>query len=521
MQSSSDTMSVMLDLKDFFLESLGERIEKLTAALEEEVTPGSDVEARIRHIAHAIRGAGGTYGFPELSQVAETVDLAPPEELISRARRLVTELVRVTRSGAQAQTRVLLVEGDDDVACTVLSGLGSPTRSVRRVRDAAEAVEVLYKESFQLIVVDLDLPDRAGQGLLLRLADQYRTAAVPVIALAGEATEELQVECFRMGALHLFPKSVSNDVLSAAAGAAIERAEHSRRVSTLDPLTGLPNRAGFHATLQHAVSICSRSEEPMSVALLDLDRFKAINDTHGHLVGDEVLTRVAGVLKRRTRKSDYVARWGGEEFVALFYGSRPGGAALALERIREHVKQEVFATRDGTTFHVSFSAGVAEVLPEVSAEESISEADRLLYRAKAAGRDRVVTPDCRVEEARANVLLVEDDELVAAAVRRTLGRQGYDVIHRDSSETALEAVEELELALGILDVNMPGMNGFELLTRLRRIPRLKDTPLIMLTGRGAERDVVRGFELGADDYVIKPFSPQALAARVHRMIRRS
>lgn len=119
-----------------------------------------------------------------------------------------------------------------------------------------------------------------------------------------------------------------------------------------------------------------------------------------------------------------------------------------------------------------------------------------------------------------NVLLVEDDDMVASILKHRLGREGFEVLHFSDGVRALSAVEGKPLALAILDVKVPGMDGFELLTRLRGSPDAARVPVMMLTAQGAEQDVVRGFELGADDYMVKPFSPAEVMARVHRLLQR-
>ena len=131
-------------------------------------------------------------------------------------------------------------------------------------------------------------------------------------------------------------------------------------------------------------------------------------------------------------------------------------------------------------------------------------------------------PDDLIEESGAqSVLLAEDDDLVAALIVDRLSRDGFELVRCSDGEAALDAAKQNPPAVAILDVKMPKMDGFELLGRFKEIPALADTPVIVLTAMGSEHDVVRGFELGADDYVVKPFSPTELAARVQRLVLES
>jgi DNA-binding response OmpR family regulator len=114
------------------------------------------------------------------------------------------------------------------------------------------------------------------------------------------------------------------------------------------------------------------------------------------------------------------------------------------------------------------------------------------------------------------VLVAEDDDLVAALVLDRLARDGFQVLRAMDGESALAAALASPPRLAILDVMMPKMNGFEVLGRLRSAPQTAEVPVIILTGRGREEDVIRGFDLGATDYIVKPFSPAELAVRVRR-----
>lgn len=120
---------------------------------------------------------------------------------------------------------------------------------------------------------------------------------------------------------------------------------------------------------------------------------------------------------------------------------------------------------------------------------------------------------------RHRVLLAEDDELIASVVSHRLGRAGFDVSHFVDGESALAVAPSTDWSAAILDVKMPVMDGFELLERLRALPNFREVPILILTSLGNEADLVRGFALGASDYVVKPFSPTEVVARVRRLVR--
>jgi DNA-binding response OmpR family regulator len=143
-------------------------------------------------------------------------------------------------------------------------------------------------------------------------------------------------------------------------------------------------------------------------------------------------------------------------------------------------------------------------------------------RLRRAPRPQGAPTASRPAETRAagDILLLEDDPMVASILKHRLDREGFRVLHFTDGVQALAAVEGTRLALAILDIKVPGMDGFELLARLRRSPEAARVPVMMLTAMGAEQDVVRGLGLGADDYIVKPFSLAEVMARVHRLLQR-
>lgn len=173
--------------------------------------------------------------------------------------------------------------------------------------------------------------------------------------------------------------------------AAKELEERLRRMASEDPLTGLANRRGFEDHGRWAVANLRRTGEPLSVAILDLDHFKRINDTYGHHAGDEVLVACATAIQDTTRQNDVAARWGGEEFIVMLHRADVDGSMELAERLRSAISQ-IDLVRGGITASVGTSTFPPDE-PGTEAsqlERRIMAADRALYAAKQAGRDRCV-----------------------------------------------------------------------------------------------------------------------------------
>ncbi|WP_373387639.1 diguanylate cyclase domain-containing protein [Pseudomonas alcaligenes] len=159
-------------------------------------------------------------------------------------------------------------------------------------------------------------------------------------------------------------------------------------LATTDMLTGLPNRRGFDLLAGQALQEAQRELSPLSALLIDLDHFKQLNDTHGHLAGDQVLRGFAHSLQGNLRQSDIICRWGGEEFILLLKGTGSSTARQLAEKIRQQTAEQLFQF-NGVNLRITTSIGLTELQGEDSLDRLIARADRALYRAKQSGRNRV------------------------------------------------------------------------------------------------------------------------------------
>jgi diguanylate cyclase len=177
----------------------------------------------------------------------------------------------------------------------------------------------------------------------------------------------------------------------AQVGRLTEELSRLREDVLTDPLTGLKNRRGFDAAISSLKSIADAGSEPFSIVIIDIDHFKKINDTHGHLVGDRVIQQVADTMKSCVRGGDTAARYGGEEFALLLPATALHGAQTVADYIRNSLQRStVRGLKKGSVDSVTVSAGVTAFRLGEDVEECIRRADQALYAAKNGGRNRVV-----------------------------------------------------------------------------------------------------------------------------------
>lgn len=254
---------------------------------------------------------------------------------------------------------------------------------------AAEALERHQTEDFDLLILEIDLSQEGDRELLSRLRERRPGGGAPFVVLDAHPNDSRHAECYALGADLCFARPVDPRALSAAVTTQLRRAEEMLHSSRRDPLTQLPNRTAFREAFVRASALSDRTGLPLSLALVDLDRFKLVNDRYGHAVGDEVLCHAALVFDHSLRRSDLVARWGGEEFAVLMPNSDPEAAATAMRKMLERLRDTSYPAPEDAYIRLSFSAGVARVKPGEPLDQAIERADRRLYRAKGCGRGRV------------------------------------------------------------------------------------------------------------------------------------
>jgi diguanylate cyclase (GGDEF)-like protein len=289
--------------------------------------------------------------------------------------------------------KVLLID-DDEAICTlvrfILRGQPLEVFYCRGGEDGLAAVAALQPD---LILMDVDMPAPDGFELCRRVKSHPATNNIPVIFLTGATAVEERVRGWELGAVDYITKPFEPTEVLVRVRAALrtkQLIDLLERKAMIDGLTGLYNRAHFEQRIEAELSLARRTGRPLSCVMLDVDHFKRINDTYGHLMGDDVLRSLAAMLVESCRTEDVVCRYGGEEFALLLPNTPALGATVIAERVREAVEERPFRTLK-TEVSVTCSLGVAQAAPTET--NPIERADAALYQAKREGRNRVVSSD--------------------------------------------------------------------------------------------------------------------------------
>ena len=293
-----------------------------------------------------------------------------------------------------------------------------------------------------------------------------------------------------------------------------------RRENSIDALTGVYNRNYYEKNIR-GTSLQG------FVAMLDLDNLKLCNDHFGHSAGDSVLKKLAEVIKAELRSGDKLIRFGGDEFLLLAQDCPDDEFAQLLLRIQTKVSEAAVPGFPGLSLSVSI--GGTRVAGS-SSSEAVMRADQMMYMAKAH-KNLVVTDRFMLqngkdgiarlekEQVLQQILIVDDSDMNRAMLREIL-KDNYSILEAGNGAECLSCVEHLgsSLSLILLDLNMPEMDGFEVLAELSRLGYMDDIPVIIISGTDSTADICRAYDLGATDYIHRPFNTQVIYRRVSNTI---
>lgn len=304
-------------------------------------------------------------------------------------QRIVDTVDGLTSSGGEPY-HVLIVDDDTEQVsyhALILQRAGMITSVVS---DSTHLFAVLIEAKPDLILMDMYMPGCTGPELATMVRQQEAFVGIPIVFLSIETDTDKQFEALSRGGDGFLSKPIRPDHLITAVTNRVERTRSMRFFMERDSLTGLLNHSHLMQSLSTEMQRADRVGRPLCFAMIDIDNFKTVNDTYGHLTGDRILKSLSRLLQERLRKTDVIGRYGGEEFGVVMFNVDAETAGGILDRIREEFAELVHEAGE-RQFNVTFSAGVAGYPRFDGAGQIGDAADRALYAAKERGRNRVVT----------------------------------------------------------------------------------------------------------------------------------
>lgn len=319
--------------------------------------------------------------------------------------------------------------------------------------------------------------------------------------------------------LELVQRTPCQDTLDADSGERIMREISGYNTKLYrDALTGAYNRHYYE-------DVARKAPGPSCVAIMDLDDFKFCNDTYGHHAGDLALEAAANAIRACVRDNDVLIRFGGDEFLLILANMPEKTLKKKLEKIRDQVHAAVI--HECPHLRVSVSIGGVTQGEHETMDSAVRRADRLLYHAKTTKNEVVVESDNTLSESvqtkncvKPLILIVDDCDMNREILREILSSD-YSIMEACGGEEALSMIHQFGtgISLVLLDIVMPGLDGFEVLSYMNQDHTIEDIPVIMISSEDSEAFIRRAYEMGASDYVSRPFDAKVVYRRVTNNIK--
>jgi len=295
----------------------------------------------------------------------------------------------------RAHNPIVMIVDDDEIFTTVAKrSLAVENIDVVSVSRASDTLDALISHQPDLLIVDLNIGDASGFEVAAIVRQIPRYVGLPIIFLSGESGSESYDRARLIGAEDFLLKPISPKRLAIEVRLRVQRWRAVARLMDRDGLTGMLNQRRLRSAIEREIRRARRQPHPLSLAVIDVDFFKAVNDTFGHVSGDRVLLMLAKVMRARLRLSDVIGRMGGEEFAVILPDTNVAVARKVIDDLRSNFANICHHSADGEKqFKVTFSAGVSELRTSDDITTFIARSDELLYRAKQLGRNQVAGDD--------------------------------------------------------------------------------------------------------------------------------
>jgi diguanylate cyclase (GGDEF)-like protein len=302
---------------------------------------------------------------------------------------LLVDLIRsALKLSVDRPPHIMIIDDQDSVAQFYSSVLNNAGMKTTVTTDPFHTLDLLEVDPPDLILLDLNMPLIRGDELAAVIRQHEQFQSIPILFLTADTNPDLKTLLLEASSDDLLPKSIAKEELVRQVQSRVIRAKKLTSLMYQDSLTGLLNHAQIQLAAEREYSLSKRQKTCFCIAMIDIDHFKKVNDTYGHLNGDRVIKALAHLLSQRFRVTDYIGRFGGEEFMLVLPDITGNQAGNLINQLRKSFAAIEFKDGD-IEFNVTFSAGIAENTGLANFMEQTKYADEALYKAKTNGRNIV------------------------------------------------------------------------------------------------------------------------------------
>jgi two-component system cell cycle response regulator len=418
--------------------------------------------------------------------------------------------------------KILLI--DDDIAVLKLleNAFTMEGYKVYICDDSVAAMETIAAVKPNIIMLDIMMPKMNGYEVLEKIKSRPEYADIYTIILSSKGDAADRIQGIRSGADDYITKPFVIGEAIARVEMIMRRSKYYKEKLLKDCLTGAYSRYYFNLRISEETERYRRNGTIFSIALIDMDDYKHINDRYGHHAGDSLLKELADFVGRSIRKCDSIFRYGGDEFIIILPDTDDKKAYEIIERLRrEFDNKPVYI--DGEELHVTFSAGIKQITgKERNIEQIINDADKAMYQAKKGGRNKVVVyeEEMDIQNLKKTLLIVDDENTILKLLKDRFTNIGYNVVTAEDGESAVSLAENICPDVIILDLVLPDIDGLEVCRQIKEKADSNSLKIIVLSKKKQKDFIRKGLDCGAVDYITKPFSIDDLEARVIKALNK-
>ena len=505
-----------------FQRGLGARIDALEMAMQAAVGGDSDAGETVHRMARTVSEQAAELDLITIREAAQRVSSASEARLPRETKALIAAMRAKAGSHRILESHVLVVGGTDELFDSLSARLAAADRVFLRAHGGEDADRLLKQHHVACMVLHLALPDIDGRMLLIRLRENPMTANIPVLILGGRIDELLKEDSLLQPTDDYMEGRPDLDAVTNWLAMRLRRGPESNKPARRDTLTGLMNRASFRETFDQIRDFCQSTREPLALANISLRASQPMLGKLDEYEREALLRQFGQRLATSLRATDTVARWGIYEFAILLPGEDLPGGTCAVQKIVAAVADQPLRQSDGDTLNLAIAVGISAVAPEQALDDVMAETERLAFESATRGGNEIVSAASAAAPRKPRrVLLLVRDAVTIRILGQILEKEHLEVTAFSQwDDEARACLRDTRFQLVLIDELLPPDGGLEVLKELREAPANNRLPISVLVTRNDEASIARALDLGANDYMTRPFAPLTFVTRIRRLMSR-